>query len=214
MTGRGGGSAAAISFADLEHDALPALRRHLRVLTAWVAFGEARAAELEEAVEIAAPGPGGGAEDVLLTAAAIGQLLGVKESTARDLMRRGDLPVQPVGRKYKRVWRSDVLAYARRRGPLAGGGSPLYSPGHDQPPTASPPHPRPRPHAGRARGPARRPADDGRPVGMGPEPDLRSRRRRPRLAPAPTAGRAGQPFAPGAAAWAGPPRPLQPNGGR
>src|SRR5262245_50613686 len=48
---------------------------------------------------------------ILLEAKAIGQLLGVPEGAARDLMRRGELPVVLVGKKYKRVRRGDVLGY-------------------------------------------------------------------------------------------------------
>jgi helix-turn-helix protein len=50
----------------------------------------------------------------LLDAKAVGARLGVPEGAARDLMRRGDLPVVLVGRKYKRVCRADVDAYIAR----------------------------------------------------------------------------------------------------
>ena len=138
------------------------------------------------------------------TAAAPGEILTADEAatylrisldTLYAQVARGELAPLPRPRGGRiRFRRRDLETFAW----LANGVPPRYMPGHDPTRRASPP-PAPRVDATRARPRPRRDGDDRRPLGT-------------RGAHRHTHGR-GEPWAPGQAAWTGPPKPGPDGGG-
>lgn len=53
-------------------------------------------------------------DDELLTAQDVAEILKVKKTFAYDLMRRGELPVVELGKRAKRVCRSDLEEFIKK----------------------------------------------------------------------------------------------------